>query len=237
MSVFGDKKFEQLDWMVQITETIESDLNTLLANLPDRVELKYEDLVSFVGGYRGLSADSIVRDLIRKQNKVRAYSWEEDNKISSCFQFETIGDVELDIQNKTLKGEIFLVKVVPTLTDEELLPLMGTRGIDRLRNVYAHVNKPEGRTRINEILDILGESEKLLSNKSASNKLNGMRSRLSDIFRKNEWRIRDMELADKICGWIQDYIITGNLASLTNFCKVKVMTHNNMPIYSVKEEV
>ena len=84
---------------------------------------------------------------------------------------------------------------------------------------------------------ILGGCGEAMKNKSGKKKVTAIKERLIKIFETNEWRIRDMALANKVGFWIKGYISGGNLADLTNLCKLKVMTHNNMPIYSVKEEV
>ena len=53
---------------------------------------------------------------------------------------------------------------------------------------------------------------------------------------KNEWNIRDIGLSNRIAKWIKLYLCDGNLAAYTNFCKLKVMTHDDDPIYSIDEE-
>jgi hypothetical protein len=89
---------------------------------------------------------------------------------------------------------------------------------------------------MNEILELIGGCEAHLKNRSSRKKMFAIFQRMRSIFQNNEWRIRDTELANKACTWIHSYITDGNLAAFTNFCKLKVMTHNNMPIYSVEEE-
>jgi hypothetical protein len=231
MGVFDDKKFEQLDWMVQITETIEADINGLLARLPQETSFEYKDLIEHLDGY-SLSSDTVVRALLRELGA--QVTWDEENMLSKCFRFEVTGPGIVDVENRVLHGKVSLVKVVQTFTDEELLTIMGERGLSAIgREDYPK----DAFSRMNEILDTLGDCGEALKGKSQNNKINQIRRRLGKIFKENEWRIRDMSLANKIGYWIADYIKTGNLASLTNFCKVKIMTHNNMPIYSVQEEL
>ncbi len=55
------------------------------------------------------------------------------------------------------------------------------------------------------------------------------------LFKTNEWKIKDTELANKVGFWIKDYIVDGNLAAYSNFCRLKVMTHKDQPIYSMEE--
>ena len=132
-------------------------------------------------------------------------------------------------------GEVCIVKTINTLSDEDLQPLMGRKGIEALGHVRDY-RSDAPLERLNEVLDILGNCQETMSNRSVRKKVIRIKERLSEIFKTNEWRIRDMGLANKVGFWIRGYIMNGNLADLTNFCKLKVMTHNNMPIYSVKEE-
>lgn len=235
MGVFDDVKLEQLDWMTQMTETIDSDLNELLAQLPDRTQISYKDIMDVCSSsYINLNVSSIVQNFLAEKRKF--LPWEEKNILVNCFEFEIEGELEINLETDTLSGKIFLVKKKATLSDEDLQPLMGRAGLELLSR--RNLREDASIERMNEIMDILGGcSKENFKGKSKRNKLIAIKGRLSDIFKKNEWRIRDMNLANKTCEWIFSYINTGNLASLTNLCKLKVMTHNNMPIYSVKEEV
>lgn len=239
MGVFDDDKFGKLDWMTQMTETIESHLNTMLAKLPERYEFNYNEVASMASGHSfRLTADGAMRDLCRTLPSAEYLrpSWEEERLLGSCFKLETSGDLEVDLVNKTMKGSIALIKHVATLDDDQLLKVMGDRGLSAIKR------PPEGddaKTRMNEVLDVLGGDERIkevIKAKSSRNKFSAIRNRLSNILKTNEWRIRDMELADKIGNWINLYIQRGDLAAFTNLCKIKVMTHNNMPIYSMEEE-
>ena len=235
MGVFDDHKLEQLDWMTQMTETIESDLNGLLAKLPDRVLLTARDIIkSGNTSYMSLSVRDVVRQRAKTADPTFLLSWEEETILFECFEFQCIGETEIDLRTETLTGEIMLVKTVPTIADEALQRLMGRRGVEAIGRSRDYMNA--SAERLNEILDMLGGCEEALKSRSIKNKVNRIRSRLDQIFKTNEWRIRDMKLADKVGLWINGYVRTGNLADLTNFCKLKVMTHTNMPIYSVKEE-
>jgi hypothetical protein len=236
MGVFDDKKFQKLDWMTQITETIDSELNDLLARLPARTEFTMKDILRWVssGSQFSVRADSVVHDMLRALPDNNQISWEETNKITGCFKFEMSPTLTVDFERHVMTGTLTLVKTVPTLTDEELQPLMGIKGIEAVHKVYFEDKWPLDR--LNEMLDVLGQSEDIQRNRSHKKKIARIKERLREIFANNEWRIRDMKLANKVGFWIADYIRTGNLAALTNFCKLKVMSHNNMPIYSVEEE-
>src|ERR1035437_4118692 len=235
MGVFEDSKLGQLDWMTQMTETIDSDLNDLLSKLPDRIPVTAKDIID-KSGYSYMSIS--VRDVIHRRiaNLITgSLSWEEDRCIERCFAFETSQEPELDLSCDSLSGEITLVKIIQTLSDEDLQPLMGLKGIEAIGRSYDYSAGPHIE-RMNEILDILGGCTEDMKNRSAKKKIHRIKNRLATIFKTNEWRIRDMVLANKVGVWIRGYIVNGNLADLTNLCKLKVMTHNNMPLYYVKAE-
>jgi len=233
MGIFDDKKFGKLDWMTQITETIQSELNDILAKLPDRTEISVDDIAEQCHGenfhvYHG----NIVRNILHKD--FVQVSWEEERAIMDCFELEATSPLEFNLETNTLTGTITLVKKQFTFRDEELQKMMGVNGIRDLNNVKFKHEWPLDR--LNEILDVLGNSEECQKNRAYTKKMDRIMERLREIFANNEWRIRDTELANRMCRWIKDYIQVGNLAALTNLCKLKVMTHHNMPIYSIEEE-
>lgn len=235
MGVFDDKKFEQLDWMTQITETIESKLNEVLVGLPDRFVVDGKRLGEQMGNsaYFGLSVDSVIYDLMYGVHTATQFTYDERQMIINCFRFESDPVIEFSATTGEIKGTIVLVKHTPTLSDEQLQNIMGHKGINQI----AHIALDDPNfDHMNEILDILGNCEAEKRNRSFNKKLRRITDRMGEIFKNNEWRIRDMELADRIGGWVAQYIVHGNLAALTNLCKLKIMTHNNMPIYSMEEE-
>jgi hypothetical protein len=238
MGVFDDHKLEQLDWMSQMTETIESYLNTVLSRLPDRVVVTYRDIIERGSSpYLSFSVRDVVSVYIQKAGEEYKLSWEEQNLLGDCFTFEIKGGPEIDLRKRSLSGEIALIKIKQTFSDEELQPLMGKKGYEAIGRASDYGNSEAPVERLNEILDLLGGCSEHMKNRSGKKKVIAIKDRLGQIFRNNEWRIRDMALSNKVGFWIKGYIVNGNLADLTNLCKLKVMTHNNMPIYSVKEEV
>lgn len=238
MGVFDDKKFEQLDWMTQITETIESELNGLLARLPDRIEFSSEQVGECMGSWSHFSIqiDSVIRDIIHR-DLTYDLTYDEEKKIVQCFKWEASPTLEYDAEIGKLTGKIALVKAVPTLSDEELQAFMGEKGVDDVRSLDCGDAENWNLERINEILDVLGKCDDEKRNRSYRKKMRRIELRLKEIFSTNEWRIRDMELANRVGKWIVKYIEDGNLAALMNLCKLKIMTHDgNTPIYSMEEE-
>ena len=236
MSVFADKKYENLDFLSQITETIDAPVNAVLASLPEIKSFSYEEIVTILGDSYSFRMDvgSLVRKLLQDSGiNYTALSYEERQLVFGAFKLETSGDLILDFETGTLHGEVILTKTVNTLADDVLQKMLGAQGIDELRYIN-YQSASHGR--FNEILDLVGGCDEAKKTRSINNKIRFLKRRLMKIFVDNEWRIRDNDLANKISRWARVYIETGNLAALTNFCKVKVMTHNGGPIYSIVEE-
>ena len=83
-------------------------------------------------------------------------------------------------------------------------------------------------------MEILGKCDEGLTSKSSRTKRRGLMVRLREIMSKNEWNLRDVELANQVGLWIIDYIQDGNVAAFRDLCRLKVMTHKGLPIYSME---
>jgi len=237
MSIFDDKKLENLDWMTKITETIESELNVALSKLPDEIVIDKETINHYLMNsyYRKISVSDILRPIIGVTIK-SDLTQDDYSKLSECFKFEIVENSIFNATTQEFNGEARLIKTIATFDDESLQKTMGMKGIFSLRDTLYWRNDSGMVGRINEVLDSLGGCEEHRKGRSARKKIYAVQRRLRAIFTGNEWRIRDAELANKVGFWISSYIKDGNLAAFTNFCKLKVMTHNNMPIYSMEEE-
>jgi hypothetical protein len=238
-SFFEDKKFDQLDWITQITEPVESHLSTLLANLPERFELTKELVIELHKSSLSLSSFTVsIRGILNTFSSIKQsdLSWAELLLLETCFKFEmSDSGVELDMGGNEMRGKIELVKTTFNFTDEQLLSIMGNNGINAVTNTAVGSSKHTLK-RADEVLVVLGIKQSAAASKRKSRKIEAIAVRLRDIFTTNEWRIRDTILADKVGFWIAEYIKNGTLVCFANLYKLKVMTHNNMPIYSMAEE-
>lgn len=239
MSIFEDKKIEQLDWMTQITETIESKINGVLARLPDKVLLDKDAIMGFISDSYGLTvrADRVVNTVISVYipDHKTSISNQDRGQIHSCFELQVEPGTIINLEEGTMTGGVFLVKTKQTLDDHELQKIMGQNGLYYFLD-YKYHYQDVGRA--NEVIELLGvgDDKDIFKTRSLKKKTHAIYKRLSEIFQKNEWRIRDTELADKVGMWIAEYMRSGNMAAFTNFCKLKVMTHSEKPIYSIVEE-
>ena len=236
MGVFDDKKFEELDWISQATEPIDSNLNLILNEMPDRLEINFKIFNEIVkAGYgRTFDMDTAIIYLMRDTaDKHYSLSYDERGHLAECFKIEAEGELYLNYETETLSGgSLAIVKVKTTMDDKVLESLLGNHGLMAVGNARFG---QETHGRINEVMELLGGCEDGIRTRGEYKKRAALTKRLKAIFKNNEWKIKDTELANKVGKWIADYISNGNLAAFSNFCRLKVMTHKDQPIYSMEE--
>lgn len=233
MGVFDDKKFDGLDWISQATEPMDSRLNEILEQLPDRLHLDFNRFLKICGSIHNLTITSAIYNIVT-DTVGDHLCWEQLCALCTCFAFEVEGDsIALDFEKQQITGSIYIVKTATTIDEKHLESILGVEGMNMMLSIDLSVN--EAMDRCNEIMSMLGRCEDSIKTRSAYKKRVALLRRVRDLFRSNEWNIKDTVLADKVGGWIASYIIDGNLAALSNFCRLKVMTHKGQAIYSMEE--
>jgi hypothetical protein len=239
MSVFADKKYEAMDDLSKLCEPILDPLNDILNLLPDKYDIPTKYILNnALMGHEphNINIDEIFNSMCDKYN-IKLNRWEEKDKIRKCFDLdveidENTGGV-LNLEEKTLTGvKISIVKIKLVFEEKEVEAEIGAGAIQHLRDV--HWRDVES-VRMNEILELMGLTD-IRRMRSVRQKLSGLREEMRAIMKDNKWHIKDIALSNKIGLWIKLYLEDGNLAALTNFCKIKVMTHEDKPIYSIEEE-
>ena len=235
MGVFDDKKFEELDWISQATEPMDSQLNVILGKLPDEVTIDYDMFKEFVGDNYSMSLDlsRAVAKLVRDHAEGSYLGWADRAAIVGCFEFQMDDEIVLDFENKTMSGEIKIIKVQNTMDEKILENMLGREGIDRLNQLNYMENGQLARA--NEAMELLGKCDNGLRTRSGNKKRQIIKQRLANIMKANEWKIKDTELANKVGTWLYNYICDGDLKAWSNFCRLKVMTHKDQAIYSMEE--
>lgn len=228
---FKDAKYKELDWISQAIEPWDYSLIEVVAQMPDRVEVSPSKLLKLNNDYRYGSL-SIDRFLLEIDQRLAKYATADYKRL---FKFEMAPDTTLDLRTKELSNPIYIVKIKPTLDDLDIKEIALTRIRDLYWSVKLYINSDyNALTRANEIMDLLGITTR---SKSGNKKRRLIIEALHNIMSEDKWRIRSIELIDKMIGWIYDYINNGEIACLVNFTKLKIMTHSGQPIYSIKEEV
>lgn len=236
MGVFDDKKFEELDWLSQATEPIDSKLNEVLGSIPDEINIDFETYRNIIKQSYNSSAsiENALDYYLQIYCPDYILSWDQKSSIKNLFKFEFVGErIILDFEQNQLIGEIKFIKLASTMDEKVLESLLGKEGINAVATMY--FASKDALSRANEVMEILGKCEDGLRSRSEKRKRYSIRTRLVSLFKTNEWKIKDTELANKVGFWIKSYICDGNIASFSNFCRLKVMTHKDQPIYSMEE--
>ena len=234
MSVFADKKFEELDWISQATEPIESKLNQCLAVIPDEIIVDFKMFNNYSSYGKEITLKSIITNIEAYRALNMHLSYDEQRDLLQCFKLEADSDnLIIDFEREVIEGgTLKIIKVESTMDESVLKKSMGLDGISSVR--YGNLRDYSG-SRVNEIMDLLGKCENGLRTGSIRKKVHFLSTRMYDLFKNDEWKIRDTELANKVGFWVRAYIEHGDMSALSNFCRLKVMTHKEQPIYSMEE--
>ena len=233
MSIFEDKVYKGMDWLERVCEPMVCELNDVINELPDRIELDYNKIATHCISSHGISQVSIGL-FIGRQEKIDNLCYSDKQRILRCFDVVVDGTPILDMEAETITGgSVTIVKIKESFEDKEVQAMIGVQGIeDHLVFLqYKHTTTE----RVNEMLELLGMSE-ARRNRSLRKKMEALVCKMKEIMKNNEWDIRDVALSNRVSLWIRQYLVNGNLAGYKNFCKLKVMTHTDAPIYSVEGE-
>lgn len=232
MKLFEDQVYEGMDWLEAACQPIHDNLNEVLAKLPDSIEVTPEILLRW-----GSPTSIYVRDAISSIRETveltEGLSYRDIDLINDCYEFKSEGHPIFLADEGIIKGgSIMLVKVKHGFDEKETeqrLFSVSKDVINRIRHRGASLPA------LNEMTELLGLEEARKS-RSKKDKVEAIKKEMLDIMSKNRWMIRDMELSNKVGTWVECYVEDGNLAALSNFCKLKVMTHKGQPIYSIAGE-
>ena len=234
INLFQDKEYEELNWLNRAVEPFIFPLNDVIAQIPDRVDFVYEDVVEFVNKHHSMAFD---KEFLFHQVAVRnGIAYQDTDKRTICDFLEVeipgpITDVQVDFEKGEMSGTFSLVKKKPQLDDEDIKQFM----VNAV-NVMLYGIETDNFARLNDIMDLINCSERRGS-RSVRYKRDAIMATMRTIFSEDKWRIRNVDLAIKCGLWITAYVNDGNLAALSNFTRLKCMTHKGNAIYSMEETV
>lgn len=230
--IFKDEVYDDMDWLEKACVPIVCELNEVLGEIPDEIVLDYGMILKHGCSYgpSSITADSVLNTI----DQVQKLEYDDIKKVIACFDVVVEGEPILDLEAQTLLGgKVKIVKIKESFEEKEIEEMIGVKGISSHLRRLSH--RDVSTDRLNDMLELLGlfEARRLRSSKQ---KLEHLVSRMNKIMKDNEWDIRDVKLSNRVSFWISKYLVDGNLAAYTNFCKLKVMTHEESPIYSVEGE-
>lgn len=239
--MFKDKVYEEMDDVSKMFEPFQYDLNDELSRFPDRVEIKFEDLVnSGYSGYGfsyGLDLPTFIHKLAIDMNMLNIADNVSMLTSHDFFKFEAEtenAEIWLDADKETITHKIFLVKNKIAFDERQLEDMSKDYIIGQLkRNFYT--NREMNKARFNEVADLYG-AKTVKSERSYGGKLSEFCNHIKVMLDDKTLDIRDMSLVHKFVHWIVLYVKHGNLAALNNLTRIKIMTHEKRPIYSIEEK-
>lgn len=239
MNFLVDPVKEQMGELEVLMAIVEDPAIKIVELFPDILEIK-DNLIDISAHNHIFRINDIIRRFLNINKIKEEYSYKTIGDAVPYFNIEIVLDEGSDsiklesINNKyVLKGgKIFLIKN-RIKDDSESLKRLGDNRILSYYSYSKDYKLIEGyKDRIKDVFDILDCKER-----------NGYRKQLMDIEAKynkimkdNLWNIRSVSLSNRIATYIREYIDSNNKNALCNLLKVKLMTYNNEPIYSIEEE-
>lgn len=252
MSVFKDKIYDDMDDLSKLCEPTISPLNDFLNKIPDKTVLSGDDMVSIIkksmwfwasSANNAASYNMDINNLFssflsrnKLKEKYHELTYNQRDMIEKCFSLKIKShddkQIVLDLEKPDQNFSIEIIKIKKSFDEKE------TEN-DLKQAAQSIIYRVSSRScdlrRLNEMLELLGLDD-ARKHRSKRYKAEILYDFLLKTIKENTWNIKDAALFIKVYEWILDYVINGRLISLTNFCKFKIMTHDNKPIYSMEEE-
>ena len=228
MGFFDDDVYENLDWLSQATTPLVFSGNKILSELPKSVDVSKQAILSSLDRWRRLEIDPFIKTMIGGADTLDRWVYD---LIRESYIFKGEGDMIVN-PAKDIFPSIQVVKIKQSFSEKEIIACV--------KDKLAYIAVGEDIGRINEILDLIdykpeNGATNIRTSRSIKKKKIGICQTMNKIYANNQWQIRDADLMVSFIDWLEQYMLHGNLAALTNIIKLKIMTHKKQPIYSIKE--
>lgn len=233
--MFKDKVYEEMDEISKLIEPYQYSINEEMSKFPDEIEVKIELLDTLWGvSVRDiLRHEALLLDLKELANK----SYDIANEF---FEFKIVNDeneevesTRLNFRDGVLLDRVLMIKKKIGYEDNDLEKIVKNSFASSF-DVYTNYSSYSA-SRINEIADLFNAYE-AMKERSVRRKFSKLRTHFSNLFDSKKLDIRDVGLASRLGKWLVLYAKDGNLAALNNITRLKIMTHQNKPIYSMEEK-
>lgn len=237
--MFKDKVYEDLDDISRLVEPFQSKINEELAQFPDELEITKEMVLetSSEWGWNSIRTSSLISqeafklgltevqtkayDIARKFFKIEVRDHEEGEQVT------------IDFKTGEMSHKIFMVKTKLGYDDTELEKIARHNIVRTIKHNLSN-NKSVNKPRLNEIADLFNAHE-VKSDRSYKGKVRKFCKHLELLMDDRKLDIKDLELCARFGNWIALYVTNGNLPALNNITRIKIMMHENRPIYSIEE--
>jgi len=225
LSFFKDERYEDMDYLTKAVRPILWSPSDKYAQFPDEIEI----------GIEHIEGHSIrMREILEKFSIEYFDDKEALNDVANWFTLDVEEGTYVDLLDNKLIGSIKLKKTKITVQDSDILQIMN----DTWKESSGWQFRPGagGAKRAREILDLIGVDITNIG-KGKKDTLRLLKSSIENLIENNTLKIYNGDLMIRMMNWILNYINIEDLQALANFSKLKVMTHKNEPIYSMKEIV
>lgn len=208
---------------------MEHSFNERLNQLADEYEVPIQRLID-----GGLGSRLTVEGVLR--SSFDASIWIDGIRPIDYFKLEIRGDGVISREDGS-GTKLFLVKTKKYMEEREIrnFVLAHIDGMIRVGRYRNQVRSGDlSNSAMNNILDLL-EKPEAKSLTSKEQKWLTIKRQWKTIIQENQWKIRDGDLIVKASYWIRDTILHDDVNAYANFCRLKVMTHGNVPIYEMQE--
>ena len=244
ISMFQDKVYDDMDDISKLVEPIESDVNIALSYIPDEIEVTSQhikDLYDNKWGWSSLSVTGFV-DTILRELKVTTTVNMHDHA-NKFFKFkvrskdneelEEAEEVRINMETGIMSHRLFLIKHTVGY-DDQTLEAMAKESLTKNIRSYLNSNRDVNKSRMNELAELFGAKD-VKSDRAYRGKVRRFCQHINSLVDNKKLDIRDLNLCEKFSKWVVLYVKDGNLAALNNITRIKIMMHENRPIYSIQE--
>lgn len=245
MSIFKDEHYEQMDWLSQAIEPIDFNAYKLYSELPDRLDLTTDDLISLTK--RLYDTEFSVLSLVKMKVPEIIAKYSSKDIETVCKQFKLSlpeGEkVSINLDTKTSDKEVFLLKSEMSDSFKNAVE----KSFGKSANDYLYHNLNNHRihdyNRCNDILKILDRPglardvfNSYLRSRSGHRKGSAIKTMFRFAVEENLFNIKNEDLLMDLAKWIIAYVYNGSTGAIANIYKLKVMAYDKVGIYSIKAE-
>lgn len=238
--MFKDKVYEELDDISKLVEPFQSGINEELALFPDEIEITNDMILNLHSKDWGWSTFRVGDIISEKAKELNLKTIEREyHEISREFfeikveNLEEGEEVTINFETGIMSHRLLIVKAKIGYDDNELEKQARYKIINTLRRNLSS-NKVVNKSRINEISDLYGAYD-VRKDRTYRGKVRKLCKHLEELMDDRKLDIKDLGLCERFANWIILYVRDGNLPALNNVTRIKIMMHEDRPIYSIEE--
>lgn len=246
-NLFSDPEYERLTssedaWLELVIEPFKFFINDVLSSIDNEIQLSYDDLVGdghlnvVLGRYLPrIPLYPFIKEKVLKpfiiEHQMNA---EEVRFIRDCFKIQVEENSTIDFENKTISGEVKLIKLKECVDEENINQVCYNLTVGEISSIPTQ-GVSSYTSHANEVIDIISADPNAKKTRSMNKKKQYILDQFKKIIMEDEWKIRDYKIIRDMAYNIRAYIGSGNMHALMNLTRLKCMVHKGQPIYSMKE--